>query len=43
MEDITDADYAHAKRVCKDFDIKNIGEHHDFYAQSDTLSLADVF
>ena len=23
MEDITDANYAHAKRVCKDFEIKN--------------------
>ena len=23
MEDITDADYAHAKRICKDFEIKN--------------------
>ena len=23
MEDITDADYVHAKRVCKDFEIKN--------------------
>ena len=23
MEDITDADYAHAKRVCKYFEIKN--------------------
>ena len=23
MEDITDADYMHAKRVCKDFFIKN--------------------
>ena len=23
MEDITDADYMHAKRVCKDFEIKN--------------------
>ena len=22
MENITDADYAHAKRVCKDFEIK---------------------
>ena len=29
MEDITDADYAHAKRVCKDFEKKNIGEYHD--------------
>ena len=26
MENITDADYAHAKRVCKDFEIKNLGE-----------------
>ena len=25
MEDIADADYAHAKRVCKDFEIKNLG------------------
>ena len=31
MEDITDADYAHAKRVCKDFEIKNLEEYHDLY------------
>ena len=31
MEDITDADYGHAKRVCKDFEIKNLGEYHDLY------------
>ena len=43
MEDITDADYTHAKRVCKDFEIKNLGEYHDLYVQSDTLLLADVF
>ena len=41
MEDITDADYAHAKRVCKDFE-KNLREYHNFYVQSDTLFLADV-
>ena len=28
MEAITDADYVHAKRVCKDFEIKNLGECH---------------
>ena len=39
MEDITDADYAHAKRVCKDFKIKNLGEYHDLYIQSNTLLL----
>ena len=43
MEDITDADYAHAKRVCKEFEIKNVGEYHDLYVPSDTLLLADVF
>ena len=43
MEDITDADYAHAKIVCKDFEIKNLGEYHDLYVQGDTLLLADVF
>ena len=43
MEDITDADYVHAKRVCKEFEIKNLGEYHDLYVQSDTLMLADVF
>ena len=40
-EDITDADYAHAKRVCKNFDIKRLGEYHDKYIQSDTLLLTD--
>ena len=43
MEDITDADYMHRKRVCKDFEIKNVGEYHDLYVQSDKLLLADVF
>ena len=31
MEDITNADYVHAKRVCKDFEIKHSGEYHDLY------------
>ena len=43
MEDITDADYAHAKRVCKDFGRKYLGEYHDLYVQRNTLLLADVF
>ena len=25
LEDIKDADYMHEKRVCKDFEIKNLG------------------
>ena len=43
MEDITDVDYAHRKRVCKDFELNILGEYHDLYVQSDTLLLADAF
>ena len=43
MEETTDADYAYAKRVCKDFEIKNLGEYHDFYVQSNTFLLTGVF
>ena len=43
MEDITDADSIHAKRVCKDFEIKNLGEYHDLFLKRDPLRLADVF
>ena len=42
MEAITDAEYPYAKRVRKDFEIKNSGEYHDLYVQTNTL-LADVF
>ena len=34
MEDITDADYAHTKRYCKDFEIKNFEEYNDLYVQN---------
>ena len=48
MEDITDADHRHAKRVFNEvaFKIlnnKNLGNYYDLYVQSDTLLLADVF
>ena len=43
MEDITDADCVHAKRVFKDFELNNLGEHHDLYLKCDTLLFADVF
>ena len=43
MADITDADFAQTKTVCKDFEIKNLGEYHDLYIQSNTLLLADIF
>ena len=31
MEDITDADNLHAKRICKDFEINDLDEYHDLY------------
>ena len=43
IEDITDAYYMHVKKVCKDFEIKNLGEYHDLHLESDVLVLADVF
>ena len=43
MEDISDIDYRHANNVFKVFKLENLGDYHDLYVQSDTLSLADVF
>ena len=36
MENIADAGYAHTKRICKDFEIKNWGGYHDLNVRSDT-------
>ena len=43
MEDITDANYIHAKRVCKDFEIKNLGKYYDLNLKSGASLLADIF
>ena len=43
MENITDVDYRHAKRVFKNLSNKNLGDYHYLYVKSDTLLLADVF
>ena len=45
VEEIKDSnsDYNHAKRVCKDFEIKNLGEYHHLYLESNTLLLVYVF
>ena len=42
-EHITDDDYADAQKVYDTFNIKNLGEYHDLYIQSDTAQLVDVF
>ena len=43
MEDITDADYKHPKRVRKAFEVSNLAKYHDLYLKSDTLLLAYIF
>ena len=43
MEDITDVDFRHAKRVFKNLCNKHLGDYHDLYVQSYTILLADVF
>ena len=42
-EDITAADYAHAKNVWNKFNCANIGDYHDLYLETDVLLLADVW
>ena len=43
LEDISDKDYLHAQKLWDVFKIKNLGEYHDLYVQTDTLLLADVY
>ena len=42
-ENISDEKYKYANDIWQEFDIKNMGEYHDFYLMSDVLLLADVF
>ena len=43
MEDITDATYLYAKRVCKESEINNLDEYYYLHCKTDTLLLGDVF
>ena len=43
LEDISNEDYAHAQKVWDVSKTKNLGEYQDFYVQSDTLLLTDVY
>ena len=43
LENITDKDYEHVKKVWQAFEIKYLGEYHDLYVQYDTFLLAGVF
>ena len=41
LENIIDEDYTDAQKIWDVFGIKNLGEYHDLYVQSDTL-LSDI-
>ena len=43
LRNISKEDIKHAQNVWNTFNIKNIGEYHDLYVQSDTTQLADTF
>ena len=43
LKDVTDKDYTHARKVFPEFTLKNLGNYHYLYVQSDTILLADVF
>ena len=39
IEDLINAHYTHATRVCKDFEITNLGEYHDLHDQNESSYL----
>ena len=42
LEDITNKNYEYAQKVFKEY-CTDISDYHDFYVQTDTLLLSDVF
>ena len=43
MSKISEEDYSHAKRVWEEFGIRNLGDYHDLYLQTDVILLANVY
>ena len=43
LKGITDKYYPHAQKVFEELKLKNVGDYHDLYVQSDILLLVDIF
>ena len=40
IEEIIDPNYTHARKVCKDFEIKHLDEYYNFYVPCNTYIVA---
>ena len=43
MSNVSEDDYQHVQKVWKEFRIRNLGEYHNLYLQTDVILLANVF
>ena len=43
MSGISKEDYEHSRNVWSMFELKNMGDYHDLYLETDVVMLADVF
>ena len=43
MKNNTDTFYKDAKKVCKNVEIKTLGDYHDLHVQSNIILIADIF
>ena len=43
MLGVSSENYEHARKVWKEFGIRNLGEYHDLYFKTDVILLANVF
>ena len=43
MSNVSEDDYKHAQKVWEEFGIRNLGDYHDLYLQTDVILLANVF
>ena len=43
MSGVSSEDYEHATKVWNGFSLRNLGEYHDLYLETDVILLANVF